>query len=181
MRSLILWITTALVSLTAQAAMASEVFLMQVPGVQGDSTVAGYPGWITVASFTASFSNPAADTSSGVTTGKASCQPLVVIKPLDRTSPSLSMGVINSTAYPTVTLVALNSTGTTFTPFLRFTLSDAVVSAIYFAGTGAASAQNESLTLVYGQIQVSYWPTSTTGAPSAAVSTTIDCLTGTAN
>jgi hypothetical protein len=34
MRSLLLWVTTALIGLAAQGALASEVFLMQVPGVR---------------------------------------------------------------------------------------------------------------------------------------------------
>jgi type VI secretion system Hcp family effector len=186
MKSLLLWATTALMGLAAQGALGSEVFLMQVPGVRGDVTLAGYAGWISVASFSASFSNAAANTSGAVTAGTPSCQPLQVIKPLDLTSPQLSMGVILGTAYPTVTFVALNQTSTGQTspilvPFLRFTLSDAIVQSIAFAGTGASSAQFETLTLVYGQIEVSYLTPSSTGASAGMVSTTINCLTGTAN
>jgi len=181
MRSLIPWATAALIGLASQGALASELFLMQVPGVRGDVTLAGYAGWISVASFSAGFSNAAADTSGAVTAGTPSCQPLQVIKPLDITSPVLSMGVISGTAYPTVTFVALNQVGTGFVPFLRFTLSDAIVQSINFAGTGASSAQYENLALVYGQIQVSYLTQSSTGGPASVVSTTINCLTGTAN
>jgi type VI protein secretion system component Hcp len=181
MKSLLLWVATALIGLAAQGALASEVFLMQVPGVRGDVTLAGYAGWISVASFSAGFSNAAADTSGAVTAGTPSCQSLQVIKLLDLTSPLLSMGVIRGTAYPTVTLVALNQTSTSLVPFLRFTLSDAIVQSIAFAGAGASSAQFESLTLVYGQIEVSYLTQSSTGGLAGVVSTTINCLTGTAN
>jgi type VI protein secretion system component Hcp len=104
-----------------------------------------------------------------------------VIKPLDLTSPHLSMGVILGTAHPTVTFVALNQMSTSLVPFLRFTLSDAIVQSVAFAGTGASSAQFESLSLVYGQIQVSYLTQSSSGGPAGAVSTTINCLTGAAN
>jgi len=181
MRSLIFWISSALIGLTAPAVHATEVFLMQVPGVRGDVTLAGFPGWISVGTFSAGFSNAATATSGAVTAGTPSCQPLQVIKPLDLTSPALSMGVILGTAYPTVTLEALNQTSTSLIPFLRFTLSDVMISSISFSGTGASSAQYESMTLIYGQIQVTYWTQSATGAPAAAVSTTINCLTGTAS
>jgi type VI secretion system Hcp family effector len=181
MRSLIFWISTALVGLTTPVARAAEVFLMQVPGIRGDVTLAGYPGWISVATFAAGFSNAAVDTSGGVTPGTRSCQSLQVIKPLDVTSPQLSMAVFSATAYPTVTLVALKPSGTSLVPFLRFTLSDVVVNSIAFVGNGASSAQNESLALVYGQIQVSYLIQDPAGAIMVGASTTINCLTGTAN
>jgi type VI secretion system Hcp family effector len=180
MRSLILWISTALIGLTTPVAHAAEVFLMQVPGVGGDTTLAGYRGWISVGTFAAGFSNAAADTSGAVTTGARSCQSLQVIKPLDATSPQMSMAVFSGTAYPTVTLVALKPSGTSLVPFLRFTLSDVVVNSIAFVGNDSTSAQNESLTLVYGQIQVTYLVQDPTGAITA-VSTTMNCLTGTAN
>jgi len=181
MRSLILCISTALIGLTAPVAHAAEVFLMQVPGVRGDVTLAGYPGWISVGTFAAGFSNAAADTSGAVTTGARSCQSLQVIKPLDATSPQMSMAVFSGTTYPTVTLVALKPSGTSLVPFLRFTLSDVVVNSIAFVGNVSTSAQNESLTLVYGQVQVTYLVQDPTGAITAAASTTMNCLTGAAN
>ena len=48
MRSLIFWMSTAPVGLATPVAHAAEVFLMQVPGIRGDVTLAGYAGWILV-------------------------------------------------------------------------------------------------------------------------------------
>ena len=180
MRSLIFWITAALIGLTTPVVHATEVFVMQVPGVQGDVTLANYARWISVQAFSAGFSNAATDTSGAVTPGAPTCQPLQVIKLLDATSPQISVAAFTGTTYPTVTLVALNLIGTSYVPFLQFTLSDVVVSSVAFVGNGAASAQNENLTLVYGQITVTYMAQNASGLLTAK-SNTLNCLTGTAN
>jgi len=178
MRSLMFCISTALIGLTAQSALGAEVFVMQIPGMTGDVTVLNYVGSISVSSFSAGFSNPAADGPGGVVAGKPTCQPIQVVKPLDGTSPKMSAAAFSGTPYPTVTLIGLTQSpsATYYYPFLTFTLSNVVVSSLNFAG-----AQAESLTLVYGQITVSYYAQSPTGAIALVGRTNVNCITGTVN
>ena len=178
MRSIILCISTAVIGLTAQSALGDEVFVMQIPGITGDVTVANYVGSISVSSFSAGFSNSAAAGSSAVVAGKPICQPIQVVKPLDGTSPRMSAAAFSGTPYPTVTLIGLtqSSSAAYYYPFLTFTLSNVVVSSLNFAG-----AQTESLTLVYGQITVSYYAPSATGAIALVGRTNINCAALTVN
>jgi type VI protein secretion system component Hcp len=179
MRSLIFCISTAVIGLTAQSALGAQVFVMQIPGITGDVTVANYAGSISLSSFSAGFSNPAADGSGGVVAGKPTCQPIQVVKPLDGTSPKMAAAAFSGTPYPTVTLIALTQSPSAayYYAFLTFTLNDVVVSSLNFAG-----AQTESLTLIYGQITVSYYAQSpTTGAIALVGRTNVNCITGTVN
>jgi len=182
MRSLIFCIGTALIGVTAQAALGAEVFLIQVPNVAGDVILAGYNNWISVDSFSAGFSNPDVPNGTGASAGKGICQPIQIQKTLDRTSPLLSAAAFQGTAFPTVTLTALAPLGSSYYPFLTFTLSDAVISSLTMAGNGTASAQDESLTLVYGKLTVSYSAVNpATGQVSVAATKTVDCIVGTVN
>ena len=175
MRSLIFCISTALIGLTAQSALGAEVFVMQIPGITGDVTVQNYVGSISVSSFSAGFSNSATDGSSGVVVGKPICQPIQVVKPLDGTSPKMSAAAFLGTPYPTVTLIALTQSPSAayYYAFLTLTLNNVFVSSLNFAG-----GQTESLTLEYGQITVSYYAPSATGAIVLVGKTNINCITG---
>jgi type VI secretion system secreted protein Hcp len=182
MRSLIFCIGTALIGVTAQGALGAEVFLVQVPNVAGDVILAGYKNWISVDSFSAGFSNPDVPNGTGASVGKGICQPIQIQKPLDRTSPLLSAAAFQGNAFPTVTLTALAPLGSSYYAFLTLTLSDAVISSLTMAGNGAASAQEESLTLVYGKLTVSYSALNpATGVVSVAATRTVDCILGTVN
>ena len=176
MRSLIFCISTAVIGLTAQSALGAQVFVMQIPGITGDVTVQNYVGSISVSSFSAGFSNSAAPVGSGqAVAAKPICQPIQVVKPLDGTSPKMSAAAFLGTPYPTVTLIALTQSPSAayYYAFLTLTLNNVFVSSLNFAG-----AQTESLTLEYGQITVSYYALSATGAIVLVGKTNINCITG---
>jgi type VI protein secretion system component Hcp len=183
-RSLIFCAGAALMGLTAPMAYGAEQFFMQIPNVPGDVTVAQYAGWISVSSFSMGFSNATTRGGKGLpglTAGIGTCQPIAVVKPLDLTSPALSMSAYLGTAYPTVTLVG-QTDGSTAPPvtFLSVTLTNAIIDSVTLSGNPTTSAQFEALTLEFDRIQVTYYIRDLTiirkGPPVLTpVTHTIDC------
>ena len=175
MHTLRLSLCTALFGLTALAANGQETFLMSIPGVTGESTTAGYTGWITLNDFSFVVSNNAAETPSGLTVGKGSCQALQLDKLLDSTSPILTAAVFGGTVYPTITIAAVDS-GTVNYQSLTVTLTSVVIGSIRL--NGSPSSKLEIVTLIPTTIQVNYVPLTATGTPGPSISHTINCTNG---
>ena len=172
-RAALLVLVPMLFSLSARAA--DEIFLLNVPGISGDVTLKDFPGWISVTSFSESFANGGAR---GAGTGagrRIGCQELRIVKPLDVTSPELTMAVASGHLYHTITLVALRTAGDVPQEFLRFTLSNALFTSVAFAGNSDASARTESLEVRPTRVEVRYTPQRADGGLGAPVSTSVDC------
>src|SRR5450432_2040723 len=108
MHKFLLLLGSLLIGLAAQAAP-GDVFLVQIPSITGGVNLAKYRGWFLVNSFstgvtTATSYNPG----SGGGASKPMCQPLVLIKPLDTTSPELALAAASGKHLATVTLAALS-------------------------------------------------------------------------
>jgi type VI secretion system secreted protein Hcp len=163
-----------LVSLAAQAA--DEVFLLNVPGITGDVTLKDFAGWISVTSFSESFANSGArGGGGGGGARRIGCQELRIVKPLDLTSPELTLAVASGHLYRTIELVALRTAGGAPQEFLRFTLSNALFTSVAFAGNSDASARTESLEVRPTRVEVKYTPQRADGGIGAPASTTVDC------
>jgi type VI secretion system secreted protein Hcp len=108
------------------------------------------------------------------------CQPLMIIKPLDSTSPELALAAATGKHFATVTLAALGSGGGGEREFLRFVLKNAIVTSVLFGGDNVSSSRTESLTISAQQIQISSTPQSADGATGTTSTTEIDCQAGTA-
>lgn len=169
MRSLIRYLAMLLTCLATQAALAADVFLLNIPGIHGDVTLAKYTGWISVTAFSGAFEN-----SSNAATG-ASCQQMGIVKVIDVASPALAMAVATEQRHPEVALVAVADSGGG-NEFLRFTLRNALISSVAFGGDSSTSARTEKLTVSPQQIEVRYVPQNPDGAPGAPISTVVDCL-----
>lgn len=149
-----------------------DLFLLQIPGITGEVTRPRYPGWISVNSFAVGISNSAANSGGGAGAGK----PLSIIKPLDTTSPELALLAANGRVQPLVTLVALSgAAGEGRFEFLKFTLRNAVVTALQLGGDSVAAAHTEQLTIAAQQITVTSTPQLPDGRPGTPVTTEIAC------
>jgi len=161
-----------LLALAGTSAQAAEIFLLNIPGIHGSSTVTGHAGWIPVSSFSDSISNRYNATSARAA-GPLACQPLQITKILDNSSPGLFMAVASGRVYPTIELDALTigEGGTTDAPvpFLHLTLSNAVVSSLKIGGDASDSARTETLTVNAERIDVSF--TAPTGGSAEALVT----------
>jgi type VI secretion system secreted protein Hcp len=173
----LLLVGTFLIGLAAQAAP-GDVFLLQIPNINGAVNFSKYRGWILVNSFSTGITTPtSANTGSGSGAGKPMCEPLVVVKPLDSTSPELAQAAASGKHLATVTLAALS--GGNDHEFLRFVLKNATITSVLFGGDSVSSSRTETLTISAQQIQISSTPQSADGSTGATATTEIDCQNGT--
>jgi type VI secretion system Hcp family effector len=177
MRKLLLFVATLLLGLAAQAAP-GDVFLLQIPNINGAVNFSKYRDWILVNSFSTGITTPtSSSTGSGGGASRPMCQPLTLNKPLDTTSPELAQAAASGKRFATVTLAALS--GGDNHEFLRFVLKNATITSVLFGGDSVSSSRTETLTISAQQIQISSTPLSAEGVPLATVTTDIDCQNGT--
>jgi len=177
MHKFLLLVGTLLIGLAAQAAP-GDVFLLQIPNINGAVNFSKYRGWILVNSFSTGITTSTNGSSgSGSGASKPMCQPLVLIKPLDTTSPELAQAAASGKHFATVTLAALS--GGDDHEFLRFVLKNATITSVLFGGDSVSSSRTETLTISAQQIQISSTPLSAEGLPGATSTTDVDCQNGT--
>ena len=170
-----------LIGMAAEAAP-GDVFLLQIPGINGSVNFSKYRGWILVNTFSTGISTSSSgNPGGGGGSGKTVCEPLTVIKPLDSTSPELALAAGTGKHFATITLAALggNERGDRNEhEFLRFVLKNAIVTSVLFGGDSVSSSRTETLTISAEQIQISSTPQQSDGAPGATSTTEIDCQSG---
>lgn len=177
MHKFLLLVGTLLIGLAAQAAP-GDVFLLQIPSVNGGVNFSKYRGWILLNSFSTGITTSTSqNTGGGGASGRPMCQPLVLIKPLDSTSPELAQAAASGKHFATVTLAALS--GGNDHEFLRFVLKNATVTSVLFGGDSVSSSRTETVTISAQQIQISSTPQSADGAAGATATTDVDCQNGT--
>jgi type VI secretion system secreted protein Hcp len=155
------------------ARAASETFYMNVPGIAGDVTARGFEGWITVTSFSEGFANSSAARTGGGA-ARVSCQEFRIVKPLDITSPHLSLAVASDQIFSTIKVAAL-SNGEKPVEFLTFTLMNAIIDSVQFGGDSDTSARVETLSIKPARVLISYKPQAADGTAGTPVQATIDC------
>lgn len=177
MRSTKVWLLSLSLLSATVAQAAAEDFFLKVPGINGESTSRGYEGWIQIDSFAEGFVNGASTHGSGtgISAGRTSCQDLHLSKTLDKTSAELAMAVATGHHYAKVYLAAVKTSGETSVEFLRFTLVNAVISSVAFAGDSNTSARTETLVLRPAQVEVQYTPQNSDGSPGTPITATVDC------
>jgi len=174
MRSLMLFAGAMLMSVAARSAP-GDVFLMQIPSINGGVTRSHYSGWIAVNAFSAGISDTAGvNTGGGGGSGKVTCDPLVVIKPLDATSPELAAAAGTGEHFATVTLAAISAGGEQ-REFVRFTLKNAIVTSIHFGGDSVSSSRTETVSISAREIQITATPQLDNGSLGTPVTTNISC------
>ena len=169
MRLLSTCVATMLALAAASAASATEIFLLNIEGIPGTSTVPGHTGLIPVTSFSDSISNRYS-AGSARAAGPFACQPLQITKVLDSSSPHLFMAVATGKIYPQIILQALTTgeggVGAAPTLFMELTLVNAVISSVKLGGDASNSARTETLTINAEHIMVQV---SGVGASNATV------------
>jgi type VI secretion system secreted protein Hcp len=145
--------------------MAVDMFL-QVDGVQGDVTVAGYEGWIAVESFSWGVSDPVTigGATGGAGAGKAVPGDFTVVKRFDRASPIFFKNCCSGSHYSTVILAVRTAGGSggSGTEFVRYTFGTVFTTKIDWSGPGDEGPEEE-ITFVYGTLKVEYTPQNADG------------------
>ena len=150
----------ALLLLIACAAKASESYVMTIPGFPGDSTLKGFPGGIEITSFSLGLSAAAAPAhpGGGAVTGKATCDPVLVTKTVDRTSSELLKPVFVGQLLDNIVITGLLSGGGAAEPVSNFVVTLNFAQITSLAIDDGPSGQIEKLTIQPESIQVAFSP-----------------------
>lgn len=154
--------------------MAFDAYL-QIEGIEGESTDAGHEGWIQLKAFSHNVSNETTGQSGGGhhTGGRATHSDVVVTKPLDGSSPNLSLACCQgkSMAKATIDLCRSGASGTDVVPYQKVELSDVVITSVAPLANEATDFPHETLSLTYGTISWTYTKTDITGNPAGEIVT----------
>lgn len=150
----------------AQPAQAQQSIVLEIPGVQGESTINGYVNQIDVLNASLVAANPAC-AKGGLTVSE-----LTFTKRADKASVDLFTAVRDRTVYPTVTFRFLDQTVVT-NVYQKYELTNAIFSSAAAAGTTGDSRNVESWTVSFSQLVVTYTFIDANGKPGGTESTTL--------
>ncbi|MBK8167239.1 MAG: type VI secretion system tube protein Hcp [bacterium] len=131
---------------------------LQIDGVPGECTAAGFEGMIEIQSFSHGVSQSAsisASTAGGATSGRCSHQDFTITKELDKASPLLATRCCLGTHIPTITLTLTRAGGGQHVPYMEYKLSNSIISSVSIGG-GTGSFPTEAISFNYGKIEWTY-------------------------
>lgn len=107
---------------------------MQIEGIDGDVTEAGFEKWIEVMSFSWGCSTNVRNIGGGTSAGKVSFADLAFHKRLDPTSPKLFLECARGKHFAKVKLAALKVERDKLVKYLQYELKDVIISSYQIAG-----------------------------------------------
>jgi type VI secretion system secreted protein Hcp len=141
--------------------MAFDAFLkIQTPDVAGESTDSKHTGEIEISSFSFGAHNTTTigSATGGAGAGKVTFSSFSIMKKTDKTSPLLFQANASGTHYQKC-VVTLRKAGGTPVEYLKYTFGTVFVESIQWSGsTGGDDTPTESVSFVYGQLQIDYQP-----------------------
>jgi len=146
--------------------MAFDAFML-IDGIKGDCTDEGHVGWIEILSFHHGVSQNIGGSRSGggaATAGRVDHQDFMITKELDTATPELHKNCCNGKHIPEVT-IELCRAGEDKVLFMKYTLSDVVVSSVTPSGMAGTNMPSENVAFNYGKIQ---WQYTSTGEKDAS-------------
>jgi len=160
-----------------QRQMAFDIFL-KIDGIKGESNDAQHREEIEPASFSWGVSQQGtASTGGGAGAGKASFQELHVVMTVSRASPQLFLACAEGRLIKTAVLTCRKAGGRDQRDFLRYTLSDVLVSSYQTNGQAEDGLPVDQLSFTYAQVKVEYWPQKVDGSLGAPVTAGWDLKT----
>jgi type VI secretion system secreted protein Hcp len=160
--------TTLALLFAARVATAQTVAIyMNIPGIPGDATDAQHKDWIEVEAAGQGLSNPLIAGPAGLVTGKATFQPVKVVKRIDRSSPLLFLGAAQGKQFPTITIQFVRTTADR-PVFFEIKLTNALITSV--STTGADSdLPKELVGLAFAKIEWTFTEIGADGAPAGTV------------
>jgi type VI secretion system secreted protein Hcp len=151
--------------------MAADAYL-KLTGIPGDSTDAKHKNEIEVLSFSSGVSMPLGPRSfsGSAPNERASLSDLNITKVVDSSSTALFKAVCTGQHIDEAVLSVnrADGTGKEKTEYLKYVLTDVVVSNYQASGSDGSGLPVESFSLNFATIQISYTVTDQTGAPKGA-------------
>lgn len=153
----------------ARPAQAQQQIVLDIPGVQGESTLIGYENQIIVLNASLVAANPAC-AKSGLTVSEVS-----FTKRADKASVDLYTAVRDRTVYPAITFRFLVSSdgGSSHVTYQKYDLTNAIFSSSAAAGSSGDTKNVESWTVSFSQIVVTYTFVDAGGKPGATETMTM--------
>jgi type VI secretion system secreted protein Hcp len=149
---------------------------LYLEGLPGESSDNLHAGWIDVLSFNYSIQGPPTQSQSlgGASAERSELGDLVVIKPLDRSSPQIYLLACNGQIIPEARLEILSDG----IMVMQYLLYDVTIRSVQVLGREASNGQKplEGIALSYGKIQWSYTPQKPDGTPDASIETRWDLV-----
>ena len=138
-------------------------FFVKFDGIDGEARDEEHLGWSELLSFDQAHSMPV-DTSTGLSTGRAELEPILLSKTFDKASPKLAEAVLNGRTFPSVEiqLTGVDADGARVTYFV-YELTDARIISYSAGGSSGGSAPTEQISLNFAQIKVTYTERDSTG------------------
>lgn len=152
--------------------MAFDTFI-DIAGVVGESTAAGFEGKTEIFSFSWGASNPTTVGSgtTGLSAGKVSISSFNVMKKTDKASTTLFAACCSGQHFDSATVTMRKATGTSGKQqaFLVYTFTDVMVESIQWSGSsGGDDSPTESISLAFAKVTIAYSIQGKDGKMSAA-------------
>lgn len=158
----------------APALAAYDLFL-KLDGVEGESTYKGHEKWIHLFSYSTGFDNAGSVGKGGAAAGKATCSPFYATKSVDKSSPPLVAAVMSGQRFQKAQIDVVR-TGEFNATFLKYELSDVIVSSLQEAGAGGgADVPQESVAMNFAKLNLTYYTQNSDGKLGAAASAATNC------
>ncbi len=153
------------VALAASHANAAADYFLKIEGIKGESTDQQHKDWIDIQSFSWGVSNAVDGT--GGTTGRSTPSPLVISKPIDKSSPLLFLSACVGEKVPSITLQLLRAGGDGGQEvYYTIVMHDVLVTSMQSGGSsGGDSVPTESISFNYSKIEFEYKPRATNEEP----------------
>jgi type VI secretion system secreted protein Hcp len=152
-----------------QQPMAFDIFL-KIDGIKGESSDAQHREEIEAASFSWGASQQGATSAGGGGgAGKANFQDLHVVMNVSQASPQLFLACAEGRHIKTAVLTCRKAGGRDQRDFLRYTLSDVLVSSYHTDGQAEYSVPVDQVSFKYAQVKIEYRPQKVDGSLGAPV------------
>ena len=163
--------------------MAFDAYL-KIEGIEGESHDAGHEKWIQLQSYSHIVRNETTGQSGGGhhTGGRCTHSDVIVIKPIDSSSPNLALACCLGKSHPTliVELCRSGASGTDAVPYQKVELTDVVVTSVKPVANETTQFPSEEVTFTYGSIKWTYTKTDIAGKPCGEIVTGWDLKRNTA-
>jgi type VI secretion system secreted protein Hcp len=162
--------------------MAIDAFLKFEGGsleIKGDSVVEGHKDELQIQSFSWGVSNSGSrHMGTGGGTGKGNFGDMSVMMFTDRSSPALMLAVGTGAHIDTATLVVRKAGGDEAVDFLKFTMTDCLVSSWSTSGSNGSDVSTDSFSVNFAHVQFEFVPQGAAGGAEGSVSHAFDIAAG---
>jgi type VI secretion system secreted protein Hcp len=169
--------STLAMLLSAKAFATGETCVLTVPGVPGEST--SVPNAIDLLTFSWGLHNTThvGATGGGAGAGRPQFSEFTITKKLDKSSPLLMLASAEGTHYPHATITCRKGGGERQQDYLRFTLSDVVVSSYQVVGSSGNELPTDQISFNFSRVEFNYHPQEPDGSLGPPVNACWDLRT----